>query len=130
MYDKHLYISNVPAFVSAMAGSGNPLKEARDRAATKTQRQAAEVSEVAITVTISVEAIANNWNRVINRLEREIDTRSYNLQTSWYLNTIHAPNPAYDGWTILLDFGSLEDMNTNLERLRDKIERICNDHRN
>jgi hypothetical protein len=119
--------SNVPDILHLMSGGVNPFSEARERAKLKQNQQKAEISEIAVTVTISVEAIGNNWNRVINRLEREID-RPYPNQT-YYLQQIFTPNPACDDWTIILRFESLEDMNVNLERFRDKIERICNDRR-
>ena len=130
MNNSHVFQPNVPGIISLLSGGVHPFAEAYERAAQKTERQPAKVANVEVDVTISVEAIANNWNRVVNRLEREIDRfGKYNQRETWYLSTIHMPNPAYDGWTIVLAFEGLEDMNQNLERLRAKIERICNDKR-
>lgn len=99
----------------------NPFTEARERAATKTTWQTAVVNDVVIDTTISCEAIDNNWKRVINRLESELDTQ--------FVTGIMAPCPAYSGWTISVQFQSFDDYHQQIEALRTKIERICNDQR-
>lgn len=123
----HLHVPEVPVLLSILSGGVNPFAEVRARLAGQRERQTAEANITLIVVQVSITAIDNNWSRVVARLEREIDT-PYPNQT-FYLDEIYAPNPACDNWTIFLAFNSLADYQQNAERLRDKIERICNDHR-
>jgi len=91
----------------------NPWKETRNRAKKKTGRQHAERGSVQIT--LSIEAINNNWGRVERRLMKEIPQ----VEKVW------TPVPAYDGWTVKLDFDCLADLEADLTKVQLKVEKIC-----
>lgn len=94
----------------------DPQEEPRDRTRNN-QNTVATVDNTWVNVTMSCEAIHNNWARV----ERWLWTR---LPT----NQVIPPCPACDTFTITLEYSSIETAIYYTDKHRRKFERIVNSY--